>query len=256
MKLEKRVERKNDGGERIFSATNPKVKHLVKLRLSGDYRKEHQSVLIIGEILIQELLSVVKPKSLLSSKATSVKDCLRTTPEILKKITGLKDFEGMIGEFPAPSPSSLTGKKWILLIDRITDPGNLGTLLRACLALGWEGVFFLPECVDPFNEKSLRASKGALFHLPFMFGTWEDVIKLKESEQLSLLIADTQGTNAASLSTKGAILALSHEAQGPSRQALQFGQPITIPLAENVESLNVAVAGGILLYLLKNGNSP
>lgn len=242
--------------KKINSLQNPLVKHLVKLRKEKSYREEMQSVLVMGTTVIQELLAHFSPKTILVEEGVLFKPqghpFCHTSSEILKKITALSSYEGAIAEFEMPQPQSLAGKKFLLAFDALSDPGNLGTLLRSALSFGWEGVFLLPGCVDPFNDKALRASRGAIFSLPFCYGTFEDLNSLCQANHLEVLIADTKGMNIHSLSKpKNALLVLGNEAKGPSKCCCDLGNKITIPLENNVESLNVAVAGSILMYALK-----
>src|ERR1700722_9947668 len=173
----------------IKSLSNPLVKHLLKLRKNRDYREEQQSCLIAGEKFIEEVAKHAKPKCILSSlpkkELSFTSDHFEfTTPDVLEKVTGLKTFAGAVAEFPIPPPDDLKSKKWILAIDRIADPGNIGTLIRTASALNWEGLFFLPHTVDPFNDKALRSSKGAIFHLPYAYGSWEELKALSEESAL------------------------------------------------------------------------
>lgn len=231
---------------KIISLQNPIIKHLVKLRLDPHYRKEQGLVLISGFKLVEELSSVALPKRIFTEKPYSHPHIL-VSPSVMKKITGLTTPEGIAAEFSLPKPHSLIGKTPLLALDRINDPGNMGTLLRTALALDWEGVFLLPNCVDPFHEKVIRASRGALFHLPWQEGTWEEL----DQFELTRYHADIEGCPLPEIAyQKDLVLLLSNEAQGVSEKGLQFGEPITIPLSEKMESLNVAVAGSIIMYAL------
>ncbi|XP_056691916.1 uncharacterized protein [Spinacia oleracea] len=83
------------------------------------------------------------------------------TPSIFRKLS----WGGRLSNLSTKDFQSTTVKF-------VQDLGNLGTLLRSALAFEWNGVFLLPGCCDPFNEKALRASRGALFQLPLVFGNW------------------------------------------------------------------------------------
>ncbi len=227
---------------KISSLHHPLVKHFVKLREKASYRKEQDSVLVMGDTLINEL--PVKPKNVLTIENSSI--------EILKKISGLTSFSESIAEVGLPKPTSVGTVSSLLVIDQISDPGNLGTLLRTALALNWGGVFLLPNSVDPFNDKVMRASRAALFKLPWQQGSFEELQELVK--RFTPLIADIKGTNLKEIGQpKHPLLVLSHEAHGVSDQMAQLGQKVTVPMA-NMESLNVAVAGSILMYGLWTTN--
>lgn len=233
---------------KISSLQNPLVKHLVKLRLDPHYRKQEKSVLITSSKLIKELQLLVAAKRIFS-----VQPCpfptLSVSLSAMKKITGLSTPEGIAAEFPLPEPSDLNKKAPLLALDRISDPGNMGTLLRTALALRWEGVFFLPGCVDPFHEKVLRSSRAALFRLPWKEGSWEEL----QQFALTRYTADTQGLPINEIKpNRDIILLLSNEGEGVSDRGSHFGQKITIPISSSMESLNVAVAGSIMMYVLNS----
>nr|GEU30643.1 tRNA/rRNA methyltransferase (SpoU) family protein [Tanacetum cinerariifolium] len=205
----------------ITSTTNPFVKHCVKLRNSSSYRHSHGSVLLVGTTPLREIYNF---QELLQDKPTTI-DCLlllekaavpeefvesgihivRVNSVVMKKLSGLQSPESIdtISLVRIPSTfHSLCGvhhqdfSKWfpsafrILVLDAIQDPGNLGTLLRSSVAFGWDGVFLLPGCCDPFNEKALRASRGASFQLPMVSGTWSDLQSLVDEFQMKILAGD------------------------------------------------------------------
>ena len=226
--------------EKITSLQHPLVKHFVKLRKNASYREEHNSVLIIGNTLVKELSKHRKPKELFTLD--------RVTSTILKKVTSLPSPEEMVAEFEMPAPQKLETLSKLIIIDRIADPGNLGTILRTALALGWEGVFFLPGCVDPFNDKVIRSSRGALFTLPYYHGTQDELASMSIS--YTTLIADTFGTPLADIKKrKKTMLVLSNETHGACPTMDRLGDKVTIPIAK-MESLNVASAASILMYAL------
>ncbi len=242
--------------KKISSSNNPLVKYLVRLRQRPDFRKRNHSVVISGKKLVQELSEITPPKRIFTIKPPLElpfkTEVYLVEVNVLKKITGLATPEEIVAEFPLPPPSSLEKKATILALDRIADPGNLGTLIRTALALGWAGVFFLPNCVDPFNEKVIRASRGALFHLPWYSGDWEELYSLIQINQLIPYVADTEGEGLLSFKAKSEkkLLLLSNEAGGVSSKGKALGKRVAIPMSEKTESLNVAVAGAILMYAL------
>jgi TrmH family RNA methyltransferase len=242
----------------ITSLQNPMIKHFVKLRQNGDYRHEHQTAVIEGPKLIREVCAEKPAKVIIAYDESYIPQDVQTdellivSEDIMHKISGVQSSEGIIAEVELPKPASLEQKHFVIAIDGVSDPGNLGTILRTALALGWEGVFILPDSCDPFNEKALRASRGAVFRLPTAFGTWADLKKLIENNQFTPLVADLSGTELAKLKIpEKMILVLSNEAHGVSADARSVCQPITIPMPGIMESLNVSVAGGILMYNLR-----
>jgi len=238
----------------IASVHNSLVKHLVQIRESKKYRNEQQSLIVSGFKLVKEIATCCVPKKLFVENLADALPCpevYQVTEPVLKKITGLVSPEPIAAEFPLPKPSTLIHHSPLLVLDSIRDPGNLGTLMRTALALGWKGIFFLPSCTDPFGDKAVRASRGALFKLSWKEGTWEELVQLKKQENFQAYIADVEGLSLEKCPRSDKILLLlSNEAQGMSARSESFGQKITIPMKGEMESLNVAVAGAILMYYM------
>lgn len=240
----------------LSSLQHPLVKHFVKLRTDSSYRNENKLLMIEGIKPIQELFSsIVKllyTPTFEQEAARLPGEKWQITEGILKKISGMTSPEGIIAEIMMPRFVSLGKEKRVLAFDAISDPGNMGTLLRTALALGWEAVFFLPGCCDPFNEKVLRSARGAHFKLKLVKGTAKDLQFWIEQQNVQALVADLSGQPPVELpANESCLLVLGNEAHGASESVRHFCQPITIPMPGQMESLNVAIAGGILLYLLK-----
>src|SRR3990170_2143858 len=150
----------------LTSLQHPLIKHFVKLRQNQDYRIDHQSVVIEGIKPIEELSKAIKPKTIMVydegflPTGIDFKDVVVVDEDIMKKASGMVHPEGIIAEFPMPPDQSLQGLHYIIALDGVNDPGNLGSLLRTALALGWEGAFILEETCDPYNEKAIRAARG------------------------------------------------------------------------------------------------
>lgn len=242
---------------KITSLQHPLVKRLVKLRSSKKARFEGRSIVVEGKNLIHDLCGstlaktiLVKDPSLLSGRLKA-EQVFEVSEEILAKISSVKAPEGILAELPYPEQASLVGVNRLLVLDGVADPGNLGTLLRTAFALGWQGVYLLENCCDPFNDKALRAAKGATFRLPLRQGNWDDLDRIVKKEGLFPLCADLVGKKAEKfVNQEKILLVLGGEANGPSSETIKRCQQITIPMPGNMESLNVAVAGGILMYLL------
>lgn len=240
----------------ITSLQHPLVKHLVKLRHNRDYREEQGTCVVEGAKMVAEIGSKIAPECVLARDPSFVsgikpKEIFIVPEEILEKITGTPSPDGVIAEIAFPEPASLKGKMRILALDGISDPGNLGTLLRTALALGWDGVFLFHDYCDPFNDKALRAAKGATFRLPIASGSYEELKAVAARENLPLYAADLQGISVNEVQLPTAlILVLGSEAHGLSSQVKKEAQLITLPQKGDIDSLNVAVAGGILMYLV------
>lgn len=242
----------------ISSLQHPLVKHLVKVCHNSDYRYDHNSIIIEGVKMLAEAGNAVHFKTVLTTSMdllpTDLKadEVILTNSEVIKKISGLQSSEGILAEASMPKSSDLKGKKYIIALDQINDPGNLGTILRTALAFGWEGVFLLNEGCDPYNDKALRASRGAIFRIPLARGHWNDLSHIIKENNLKALVADLHGNSFEKISTSNGIcLVVGNEAHGPSTEVRAECSAITIPMPGKMESLNVSIAAGILLYHLR-----
>lgn len=239
----------------IASLQHPIVKHLVQLRQERNYRKERQTALVTGIKLIEELAFC---KTVLIQKGTPwpegvvAEQTFIVSPAIIKKVTALENPEPIAAEVALPPPANLAGKNYLVALDGINDPGNLGTLLRTALALGWEGAFITADSVDPFNDKALRAAKGATFRLPINVGSGAELEDLIKRNRLHAYVADAAGPPVTSIILhKPLLLVLGNEAHGARAALKQVNPALSIPMSPAMESLNVASAGAILMYNMK-----
>lgn len=242
--------------KQIASSQHPVVKHLVKLRQNRDYRYEHQTLVVEGIKPVEELGGIPLKKIVVCDETALPKNAqadeiLFVTEAIMKKISGMQTSEGIIAEVAMPKPSSLKGVSHLLALDGVSDPGNVGALLRSALALGWQGAFILDESCDPFNEKAVRAARGATFRLPLAWGGWEELKEIAQQNRMAPVVADIEGKDVSAVKEKERLLlVMGNEAHGASPEAKAFCQAISIPMSQAMESLNVSVAGGIIMYTL------
>lgn len=245
----------------ITSTQNAYIKHLVKLRTKSSYRQAKQYLVLSGKSVLSELPEnyPIKTILLLEGYQTELKlncqEIITVSESVLKKASGLEHPEPILAEVPMPQNKQPSTIQRLLVCESVSDPGNMGTLIRTALAFNWDAVYFLNNCVDPFNDKVLRASKGALFHLPYTQGSWKDFSSFVNKYELNTWLADLKGLNpnAVPLNVKLALL-VCNESQGPSSEALEYCQAVSLPMPGKMESLNVAVAGGILMYTLSQKN--
>lgn len=146
----------------------------------------------------------------------------------------------------------------LVVLDAVQDPGNVGTIVRTAAALGAAAIISLPGTVDLWNAKVVRSSMGALFHHPTFACTWEELTSFRTRRKVSLWGADAGGESLASIvraqaEVPGRIaLAVGNEGSGLSLETRQNADKlVSVEIAASVESLNVAVATGILLYELR-----
>jgi TrmH family RNA methyltransferase len=144
----------------------------------------------------------------------------------------------------------------VLVVDGVQDPGNVGALCRTAHGLGAAGVLALPGTAELFAPKALRGSMGALFHLPALRCDDAVLVEWLAQQGIDLWLSDTHGTPVSDAKTHTGMVALAVGNEGAgARQALKEHAThlIDVPLVATAESLNVAVAAGILLYEVVHG---
>lgn len=145
-----------------------------------------------------------------------------------------------------------------LLARGVRIPGNLGTLIRSAWGFGLDGVVIGAETVEPWNPKVVRASAGGVFHVPLLAaprGAGDAVA----GEPLNFLYADAAGRpvhEMAAAKRPDWVLVVGNETAGVAPPPGERACKVSVPLAEGVDSLNVGVAGSILMYLLTGGGAP
>ncbi len=239
----------------LKSAKHPTIHHLTKLRTSNAYRLAQQSAIVQGKKIFKNLRNSLTIKGIFASSASALGDLPEEVTVIedflVQKITGLKASDGFLAEVALPILPPLSGQGKTLILDRLQDPGNLGTLLRTAAAFGWQRAICITPCVDPFNDKALRSSRGAPFLLPTYRCTEEEVAEWLDREKPSLYTGDLAGTpfyEPLAFSSSLA-LAMGAEAQGVSPFIKSYATALNIPIHQ-IESLNVAAAGHILMAAL------
>lgn len=232
--------------KRIESLQHPLIKHWLELRSSRAYREETKRVLIAGEKMASEL----PLETLISLEPSDIpaKEKYLVSEAILRKITGLQAPDGFAAEVALPPEQNLQSKPYLLVLDQLSDPGNLGTLIRTALALNWDGVLLTPNTVDPFNDKAVRASMGAVFLLPYQRISTDALSSWKRT----FFTADLEGKELSTAKFSPPLaLILSNESAGPSDWSDKLSTKITIPMSGKTESLNVAASGAIFLYTMR-----
>ncbi|MFN8664078.1 MAG: RNA methyltransferase [Thermomicrobiales bacterium] len=248
----------------ISSTANPAIAYVRSLS-RRDTRAAERAFVVEGLRAVRDgLLAGERPRLLLLRQDDRADELLeeldvapddaalrRVEPRLFDKLSEVQAPQGVLAVFPWPDrPVPDTATPLVLVLDRLRDPGNLGTLLRSAAGAGVSAVYVTPESVDPWNAKAVRAGMGAHFRLPLL--AFEAAAAAALQQALPLRAEAT----AASLVTYDAVdwtqpaaLIIGGEAEGVSPQMTAWAsQAVAIPLAANVESLNAAVAGSILLF--------
>jgi TrmH family RNA methyltransferase len=149
-----------------------------------------------------------------------------------------------IPNLPRPEYPTLT-----LILDRVRDPGNLGTILRTALAAGVEQVLLVPGTVDASNPKVVRSAMGAHLRLPLATLRWEAIAGVVTGCDVWLAATGGETPDPAVDWTRPVALIVGGEATGAGKRARVLAQGrVSIPMAAGVESLNTAVATAVTLF--------
>jgi TrmH family RNA methyltransferase len=237
----------------ITSAANPLIKDIIKLKNDNALRKEKNLIIIEGE----DLITLAYEHHLLDVVITSATplyqdiDTYVVPPFILEKISSNKSTPQYMGIAHYAQVREIKGKRLIYL-DNIQDPGNLGTILRTALAFSYDGLIINNRGVSPYNEKFIQASKGAIFGLPIYFE--DDLSKIKNLGYQIVVTALKGAKDYREVSSNLApmVLVLGNEGQGVQEKNMLLADwIIKIPMG-NIDSLNVAIAGGILMNYFRD----
>ena len=238
--------------------------------LTKKYRKKENKFIVEGKKSVLEGLNssykceVVfitnkfsdENKEIVADITSSKKKIVTLKQKEFEKISDTKTPQGIAAVFN--KPKNIFEKvysfndKLIIMLDNISDPGNLGTIIRNCDWFGIKNILLSENIVDYTNPKVIRSSMGSVFHLNLFeeVGT-KSLLKFK-SQGYEILCADLEGENIFSYQrNKKTIIILSSESHGPSKEFLEISdKKICIPKIGNAESLNVASASAVLLAIL------
>jgi TrmH family RNA methyltransferase len=171
-----------------------------------------------------------------------------------KKISDTVNSQGIAAVFNIPKNKNQINSNLIVGLDNISDPGNVGTILRNCDWFGVNEVIVTRKCAEIYNPKTIRASMGSIFHIKIFNEADSSLFSDLRGKNYKLLTADIKGKNIYKYKfPERAVIIFSNEAWGPSPELLEISDNIiTIPKYGNAESLNVAIASAIILSKIKN----
>lgn len=245
--------------EIITSLQNRTVKNLVRLKNKKD-RDLTGTFLVEGRHMIEEaakagLLKEIYADEKLMDESWPLSPVF-CSESVMDKISQQKSGSSCLGlcRKPEDQPSGL---QRLLLLDRVQDPGNVGTLIRSAYAFGADGVILSAGCADPYAPKTLQSSQGAIFHLPVIFSDLYVMMdQLKERSVPTYAAAlhhDSICLKNLPVSETYGIL-IGNEGQGLSEELIEAADRTVFIEMSAFESLNAAIAGSILLYHFQKDN--
>jgi TrmH family RNA methyltransferase len=252
----------------ITSSHNPCIQRLRALLAKRSEREEQKAFVVEGVRLIEEALRARwMPQSVLFTSELSErgKDLVKNFTErgldveevpssLMDSISDTEASQGLLAVLPMRTLEPPAALNFIVIADAMRDPGNLGTMIRSAAAAGAQAVFLAPGTADPFAPKVVRSAMGAHFRLPLIAMDWEQIVwqcKAKACPPVQLLLSEaSEGKPCWQMDLREPLaLIIGGEADGASPEAIKAAdQLITIPMPGKSESLNAAIAAGILLF--------
>ncbi|MFB9859759.1 TrmH family RNA methyltransferase [Salinicoccus siamensis] len=241
----------------IGSKDNKRIKDLKKLQMKK-YRKKEGRFLIEGEHLVEEAVryhQTLHTLILLEGYDPTMQipegtEMLSVSRAVMKTLSTLDTPPGVMAAVSYVAPE--VGEDNTLLLDGVQDPGNLGTLIRSADAFGFKHIILSHDTVDPFSDKVLRSTQGSLFHIHLETAEPTTAVNAFQGIVMgtaidgAVLLDDTPSPEAS------VMVVLGNEGRGVSEEVLSLvDQKLKIGMPGDSESLNVAVAGSIIMHHFK-----
>jgi TrmH family RNA methyltransferase len=251
----------------ITSTHNPRIQWVRKLQGQPRFRSTEGVFIVEGVRLVEEAVQAgwqpelvlytpdLSPRGqdLIEHLAPSVME--EVSSAVMQSASDTQTPQGILAVLPQrdlPLPGQLT---FVLILDVIRDPGNLGTILRTAAAAGVQGVILTPGSADPYAPKVVRSAMGAHFRLPVLPLDWAEIRRLLKpgagQPGLSVYLTDAEGglpyTQVDFTSPVALIVGGEADGAGVNARSLADGQ-VFIPMQAGVESLNAAVAAAVLMF--------
>ena len=246
--------------ERITSNQNPLLRHIRKLQTSRAYREECGEFVADGFKLLEE---AIRWYPHLKTVVVSEGETLPTLPpdvrvaeipaSLMQSLSSMKTPQGVIFTCALPKREKAEITGGTLLLDRIQDPGNLGTILRTADAFGVP-VLLTNGCADPFSEKTVRASMGAVFRTVPQSAEMEDILLACKARgiRVTATALSEDAIEIRHADIRSDLVVIGSEGQGICPALLQASdRRIIIPMQPRCESLNAAVAAAIAMWNMK-----
>ena len=238
----------------ILSKNNQKIKEACALKMKK-VRQEKGLFLMEGIKNLDLALSYGNVKQIFTSiglpKLKKDIECYKVNDEILRKLASSENPEGVVfvAECLKPKKEKVEYRK-IVYLDQINDPGNLGTILRSAVAFNYDAVILSKGSVDLYNEKAIAASKGAIFLIDAFIDEIDPYLDNHE------IIVSTLDEKSIPLNEcqkpSDLVLVLGNESHGVSSEIInKANQLVKIEMNDVIDSLNVAMAGAILMNYFK-----
>ena len=246
----------------IESKNNNLFKEIKKLK-EKKHRIKSNKYLIEGLRFVEEAIkSKVSIDSIIFTESFKEKNpelflkinenikLIQMNEALLKQLCSTENPQGIVGVINMQNKELKSGEL-VVLVDKVQDPGNMGTIIRTAHAAGAAGIVMTKGTVDIYNDKTLRSTMGSIFYIPIVEDDSLDIVKSLKKEGYKLVVSSLQGKNnffEENLQGK-VMIAVVNEGNGVSDEVYDIADiKVKIPMPGEAESLNVAVATSIMIY--------
>ena len=247
----------------INSLENNTIKKIKKLKIKK-YREEEQLFIAEGKKFLD---FIFEPELIIFKESYEITETverklekfkckkIKVSEKIFAQLTSQENSQGIIVIYPYVKGSCEKLQNNIVVLDKIGDPGNLGTIIRVADAAGFKDIILTKGSVDCYNEKVVRSSMGSILNMNILYMEENELITFLKKEKYKIEVTalenDSISYTEMQLSSKNAIV-FGSEGDGVSQNFLELcDEKIIIPIYGIAESLNVAMACGIILYKIK-----
>lgn len=251
----------------ISSTHNPKIHWVHTLQTKSRQRTQDNAFVIEGVRLAEEALNSdwkvllvlytdeldLRGKTVLEKLINLGVSSEKVTAQIMHFVSNTPTPQGILAVIEQKSHPIKNNIGFLFIPDAVRDPGNLGTMLRTAHAAGCDAVFIPKGTVDIYSPKVIRSAMGAHFHLPILSLSWQEIETNIQKHGLHVFLADSNGGHPYTEVNFRQPLALivGGEAEGAGIEAQRLShERLFIPMPGNAESLNAAIAAGILLFAI------
>lgn len=240
----------------ITSLTNAKVKQWSKYKEKKHRDRDHK-FLIEGEHLIEEAHKANLIECILIEQGKDnmfpAYETYEVTRDILKKLSDSVSGTYIMAVCHMPNISSIDFGNKVIVLDDVQDPGNVGTIIRTAFSFGYTSIVLSNHSVDVYNEKVIRSTQGALFHMPIIRGDIMELLQKLKQQGITLYATSLHEATPLQQTPKKTPCALifGNEGNGVSKDVIDYSDHKVFIEMETFESLNVAVAAGICMYKFK-----
>lgn len=235
----------------ITSTSNEKIKYIKKLRNNKNIYEEKKFIIEGEHLIIEAKKSGILLETLsINDVSFGVTNTL-VSENVMKSISALNTICPVVGICKIEEKTIEYGNK-IIILDGVSDPGNLGTIIRSANAFGFNDIILSKSCVNKYNDKVLRATQGMIFSMNVVTKDLTEFIPYLKENGYSVYGTDViNGTNVCDVKYDKIAVVLGSEGLGLSNEVKELiDKNIYINMNETCESLNVAVASSIIMYEL------